>query len=530
MKVAQKPYIIIGSGIAGLYAAIRLSEKTDRGILLITKSDLRESNSRYAQGGIVGVMPDNTNDSIDLHVEDTLKAGAGLSDREVAKFISEKSAEVIYDLIKYGVKFDHSPDNKIQFTLEGAHSQRRILHSGGDATGKNMELALSDVVEKISNIQIYRKTMAVDLLVDSQDVCRGVIVFDEKTREYEAIYSSAVIIATGGAGQVYSNTTNPAIATGDGIALAYRAGATIQNMEFIQFHPTALNFEENGSRFLISESLRGEGARLKNPEGEYFTDSLAPRDIVTREIFFEMQEKVYDHVLLDASLIPEEQMRERFPNIINACLEHGIDIINEPIPVSPAAHYIMGGVKITSKGETDIKNLYAVGEAGCTSFHGANRLASNSLLECVVVANELAEMLSVQDFELHTDVDCRINCLISLYEKNQFDFVPDVNAFKDRLRAMMWEKAGIVRDERGLKQALERLNELKLDFDQVYKCRNIEEYEFRSLLIVAVLIIRSSLLRKESRGGHFRADYPQTSDCAYNSYLVKSSERSVCAV
>ncbi len=530
MKVTQKSYIIIGSGIAGLYTAIRLSEKTDKDILLITKSDLRESNSRYAQGGIVGVMPDNRDDSIDLHVEDTLKAGAGLSDKEVARFISEKSAEVIYDLIKYGVKFDRSKDNKIQFTLEGAHSQRRILHSGGDATGKNIELTLSDVVEKIPNIQSYRKTMAVDLLVDAQEVCRGVIVYNENTREYETIYSSAVIIATGGIGQVYSNTTNPSIATGDGIAIAYRAGATVQNMEFIQFHPTALNFEENGSRFLISESLRGEGAKIKNPDGEFFTNSLAPRDIVTREIFFEMNEKGYDHVLLDTSSIPEEQMRERFPNIINACLENGIDIINEPIPVSPAAHYIMGGIKISPRGETDIKNLYAVGEAGCTSFHGANRLASNSLLECVVVANELAEILSEQDMPIVTDVDCKINCLISLYEKNHFDFMQNISELKTLLRDTMWEKAGIVRNESGLKQALSILNELKLDFNLTSKCRNIAEYEFRNLLIISELIIRSSLLRKESRGGHYRDDYPQTSENPYNSYLVKQLERSICSV
>ncbi len=519
MKFAQKSYIIIGSGIAGLYTAIKLSEKSDSDILLITKSDLRESNSRYAQGGIVGVLPDNTDDSVALHVEDTLKAGAGLSDREVAAFISKRSAEAISDLIKYGVEFDKTPGQKLEFTLEGAHSKRRILHSGGDATGRNIERALSALVESNPKIKIYKKTQAVDLLVDARKTCKGVIVLDEQTGEYETIYSSAVIIATGGAGQVYSNTTNPIIATGDGIALAYRAGATVQNMEFIQFHPTALNFEENGSRFLISESVRGEGARLKNIDGEFFTDSLAPRDMVTRAIFFEMKEKGHDHVLLDTTSIPEAHLRERFPNILNACLEHGIDIINRPIPVSPAAHYIMGGIKTSVRGETDIKGLFAVGEAGCTSFHGANRLASNSLLECVAVANELAELLSEQEGSAAIDADCKINCLISRYEKNHYDYFPDVNSFKRELRETMWEKAGIVRDEQGLKKALITLNRLKLEFNQAYKCRNLEEYEFRNLLTIADLIIRSSLSRKESRGGHFREDYPETEEEGCNSYL-----------
>ncbi|OGI04220.1 MAG: L-aspartate oxidase [Candidatus Melainabacteria bacterium GWF2_37_15] len=523
MRFSEKPYIIIGSGIAGLYTAIKLSEKTAKQVLLITKSDLRESNSRYAQGGIVGVLPENTQDSVALHVKDTLKAGAGLTDKDVAEFISKKSAESISDLIQYGVKFDRASDQQIELTLEGAHSTRRILHSGGDATGRNIERTLSDKVESNPRIQIYRKTVAVDLLVDSEKTCRGVIVLDETTGEYETIYSSAVIIATGGAGQVYSNTTNPSIATGDGIVLAYRAGATVQNMEFIQFHPTALNFEENGSRFLISESVRGEGAKLKNLDGEYFTDSLAPRDVVTRAIFFEMQEKGYDYVLLDATCLPEEQIKARFPNILNVCLEHEIDIIREPIPVSPAAHYIMGGIKTSVHGETSIKGLYSVGEAACTSFHGANRLASNSLLECVVVANELAETLSKQDISILLNKDCQINCLISQYEKNHFDLPQEVLKLKKTLRETMWKKAGIVRDEQGLKEALKIINELKLDFDQEYKCRNLEEYEFRSLLTVAELIIRSSLLRKESRGAHFREDYPETKDEAHNSYLSKES-------
>ena len=528
MKFTQKPFVIIGSGIAGLYTAIKLSLKTDREVVIITKSDLRESNSRYAQGGIVGVLPENTEDSVDLHVQDTLKAGAGLTDPNVARFISEKSAASIRDLMSYGVEFDKQNGEKIELTLEGAHSINRILHAGGDATGRSIELALSNLVENNPKIHIYRKTQAVDLLVNSENVCKGIIVFDKTTGEYETIFSSAVIIATGGAGQVYSKTTNPRIATGDGIALAYRAGAIVQNMEFIQFHPTALNFEENGSRFLISESVRGEGARLKTPDGEYFTckyderGDLAPRDIVTRAIFFEMNEHGYNHVLLDTSTISEEKLRARFPNIIKACEEHGVDMLTGTIPVSPAAHYIMGGIQATIKGETSLKGLYTVGEASCTSFHGANRLASNSLLECVVIANELAQLLSEKETELSSqNTDCHVNCLISQYEKNHFDYKPNLPEFIQKLREIMWEKAGIIRSLEGLTGALKAIIELKLEFNQQYKCRNAEEYEFRSLLTISELIVKSAISRKESRGGHFREDYPETSPEAHNSYFSK---------
>ncbi len=530
MKFIQKPYVIIGSGIAGLYTAIKLSEKTDKEILIITKSNLRESNSRYAQGGIVGVLPENTRDSVDLHVEDSIKAGAGLTGPEVARFISERSAELINDLIGYGVEFDKHADRKIELTLEGAHSVNRILHAGGDATGRSIELALSSLVENNPRISIYKQTLAVDLLLDSESRCKGVIVLDKNSGNYETVFSSAVIIATGGAGQVYSRTTNPSIATGDGITLAYRAGATIQNMEFIQFHPTALDFEENDSRFLISESVRGEGARLKTPDGEYFTckydkqGDLAPRDIVTRAIFFEMKEHGYQHVMLDTSEIPEEKLRSRFPNIMKVCEEQGIDIIKGNIPVSPAAHYIMGGIKTSVFGETSLQGLYAVGEASCTSFHGANRLASNSLLECVVVANELANLLAEKETEVSvSNADCQIGCLISLYEKNKFDYKRDIATLKNTLRTAMWENAGIVRDKDGLNEALRILNDLKLDFNQPYKCRDAEEYEFRSLLTISELIIRSALMRKESRGGHFRDDCPKTLPEAANSYISKDS-------
>jgi len=529
MEFLKKPVVIIGSGIAGLYSAIKISEKINSEILLVTKANLGESNSRYAQGGIVGVLPDNLPDSVRLHVEDTLKAGAGLTDAVVAEFISDNSADAIFDLIKYGVEFDKNRENKMEMTLEAAHSVNRILHSGGDATGKNIELALCEKVKNTDNITIYQETQAVDLLVDSDGICRGAILFDSKTSEYKSVFASAVIIATGGAGQVYSNTTNPSVATGDGIALAYRAGAVIQDMEFVQFHPTALTILENGSRFLISESVRGEGAKLKNPDGEYFTQNydargdLAPRDIVTRAIFFEMKEKDYSHVLLDTSSIEKEKLSERFPNIIKTCKEHEIDIFKEPIPVSPAAHYIMGGIKISMEGKTTIPGLYAVGEASCSSFHGANRLASNSLLECVVVAGEMAKHLSQDNLFANNIQDCRINCLISLYEKQITGPRPDVDSYIKTLRESMWDKAGIVKNENSLKEAMQTINSLKLEFCQEYRCRNIYEYELRSLLNTAELIVKSAIVRKESRGAHYREDCPETSEHAYHSYISKEN-------
>ena len=527
MKFSTKSVVIIGSGIAGLYSAIKLSEKTDKEILLVTKANLGESNSRYAQGGIVGVLPENLKDSVELHVQDTVNAGAGLTDPDVARFISENSSDAIDDLIKYGVEFDKNRENKIELTLEAAHSINRILHAGGDATGKSIELALSDKAEKTQNITIYQGTQAVDLLIDSDKKCRGVILYNSKTEEYETVYSSVVVIATGGVGQVYSNTTNPEIATGDGIALAYRAGAIMQDMEFVQFHPTALTITEKGSRFLISESVRGEGAKLKNPDGEFFTQNydergdLAPRDVVTRAIFFEMQEKGYSHALLDTSSIPKEKLVERFPNIIRVCRDNRIDILTDSIPVSPAAHYLMGGIKISTDGKTSIQRLFAVGEASCSSLHGANRLASNSLLECVVVAGEMVKHLAEQSLEVQPTQDCQIDCLISQYEKQFLGYKAHVLEFMTKLKETMWQNAGIVRTEKALVQALQTVNEIKLEFNQNYKCRDVHEYELRSLLTVAELIIKSAIARKESRGAHFREDYSETSQNAYHSYISK---------
>ena len=518
MPIKHSTYsaIIVGSGIAGLYAAIKLSEikKPADGILLLTKTQLSECNSRYAQGGIVGVLPENKTDSVSLHVADTIKAGCGLCDFNVVKFISENSKFAIKDLMKYGVEFDHNDKNQLNFTLEGAHSVRRILHVGGDATGYGIEKALVDKIKNdpqiSANISIYEQNMAVDLLVDSKNKCRGVITFNNLTREYESVYAPVTILATGGTGQIFKYTTNPSVTTGDGIAIAERANAKIKDMEFIQFHPTALAIENNDSRFLISESVRGEGAKLVNDKGEYFMSNfpqkdLSPRDVVAREIYSQlsMGNKVY----LDTTKIDTVTFKHRFPNIYKTCLENGIDISKDFIPVAPAAHYCMGGIKTEVNGQTSIENLFAIGEAACTSLHGANRLASNSLLECVVTAYELVNTLLKLDLQPSQIIDETIMNTIKKYtvesEPVEQTFY---NALITKLKTTMWDHVGIVRTEESLLNALSDIKKIESDFNCKDKCNSLNEYELRNMIIVAKLIINASLSRKESIGAHFRAD------------------------
>ena len=539
MKHSKYSVVIVGSGISGLYAAIKLSESMNLpdGILLLTKSQLSESNSRYAQGGIVGVLPENAPDSVSLHVADTIKAGCGLSDFNVVKFISENSQYAIKDLMSYGVEFDRDKQNGLTFTLEGAHSVRRILHVGGDATGYGIEKALVNKVKNdktiAENISIYEQCHAVELLIDAKGECRGVISFNEVTKEFETIYAGATVLATGGVGQVYKYTTNPSVATGDGLALAVRAKAEIKDMEFIQFHPTALSLDNDESRFLISESVRGEGAKLVNSKGEYFMEryheqkDLAPRDIVSRSIVKELEASGEERVFLDASLIPIDTFTTRFPNIYKKCLENGVDVTKDYIPVSPAAHYCMGGIKTSVDGTTSIRHLYAIGEAGCTSLHGANRLASNSLLECVVTAFELVNTLSFENLQVSDVIDDSILSTIKNYapQDEPEDADCDVNALINRLKDTMWKNVGIIRDENSLLQALSDLKKISEEFGRNRFCTSAEEFELRNLLHVALVITNMALKRKESIGAHFRSDSPVVPEKI--SVEVKNNESSV---
>ena len=532
MKYSNYSTVIIGSGIAGLYASLKIEQQVELpdGLLLITKSKLGESNSRYAQGGMVAVMKENKSDTTASHISDTIKAGAGLSDFNTVKFISEHSDAVVKDLLKFGVEFDRDENNNLCFTKEAAHSVRRILHSGGDATGKMIEQALCKKVAENQYIEIYEDTDAVELLVSNNE-CKGVLVYNDETQEYETIYSPAIILATGGIGQLYKYTTNPAGATGDGLALAYNAGAVMQDMEFVQFHPTALAIDCGENRFLISEAVRGEGAKLCDSDGvEYMQKyderkELAPRDIVTRANFNEMKKNKLDNVYLNATCIDNKKLAKRFPNISKKCLENGIDIAHDFIPVAPAAHYYMGGVKTNLRGETSISGLYAIGEVSSTGLHGGNRLASNSLLECVVCAYSVAEYLKSLKLKSPKQIDEQIKTILDKYtDEDNITEELDIPSMKKQLQDIMWNYVGIFRDENSLATALKKLNDLKSKFPRTSKCISREEYEFRDMLIVASLIANSALTRKESRGAHYRTDYTQTNEECVHSIITKEDK------
>ena len=530
MKHSKFSAVIIGSGIAGLYAALKIEQQLQlpNGVLLITKSKLGESNSYYAQGGMVAVLKENENDSVESHVTDTIKAGAGLSELDTIRFISENSDKVVKDLLKFGVEFDRDENGKFTLTKEAAHSVRRILHSGGDATGREMEIALCQAVKENKNITVYEDTVAVDLLIDGE-VCGGVILLNAQD-EYETIYSNTVVMATGGLGQLYQYTTNPKGATGDGFALSYRAGALLQDMEFVQFHPTALAFDGAENRFLISEAVRGEGAKLCDEFGMEFMfkyhekKELAPRDIVARSIFCEMNNNGDPCVFLNATGLGEEKLLKRFPTIAKKCKEYDIDIAQDLIPVAPAAHYFMGGVKTNIRGESSIKGLYAIGEVSSTGLHGGNRLASNSLLECVVCAYEVAEYLNNIGLPVEENFENNqtFKTIIEKYSNDVELVQVDVKALKDELQATMWSGVGIFRNEQVMKSAQDNIAKLSKEFNREDKCLSKDEYELRNMLITAELIVRSALNRKESRGAHYRVDYLNTNEVCEHSLIVKN--------
>lgn len=530
MKYSKYSAVVIGSGIAGLYSALKLEQQLNLpdGILLITKSELGESNSYYAQGGMVAVLKSNKNDSVSSHVADTIKAGAGLSELNTIKFISENSDKVVKDLLTFGVEFDRDENGNFTLTKEAAHSVNRILHSGGDATGREMEIALCHTLQNHKNIKVYENSLAVDLLVEN-NTCDGVVIFHEKNNEYETVYCKTLILATGGLGQLYKYTTNPVGATGDGFALAYNVGAELQDMEFVQFHPTALAFDDkkNHNRFLISEAVRGEGAKLCNKDRVQFMykyderKELAPRDIVARSIFQEMKATNTTNVYLDTSDIPRDKLIKRFPTIANKCLDNGIDITKDLIPVAPAAHYFMGGVKTNLKGETSIKGLYAIGEVSSTGLHGGNRLASNSLLECVVCAYEVAEFLRNSDLSFDIPKNEKFDKIISKYEIPNVKNKIDVQNLKSKLKDLMWNNVGIYRNEKSLNDAINGLNELEKEFPKQDKYLSKEEYEFKNMLISAGLIVKSAIRRKESRGAHYRTDYLETNEVCEHSILSR---------
>jgi L-aspartate oxidase len=511
-------FLILGSGIAGLTFALKAASHGR--VAIVTKKDRAESNTNYAQGGIAAVT--SKEDSFEMHVRDTLTAGAGLCKESVVRTIVEEGPARIQELIDLGMQFSERDapgedgGRELDLGKEGGHSKRRILHAK-DMTGREVERALLNAISKQPNIQIFENHIAVDLItsrkVGLQDGnrCLGAYVFDSKSNRVWAFTAPVTLLATGGCGKVYLYTTNPDIATGDGVAIAYRAGASIANMEFVQFHPTCL-FHPKAKSFLISEAVRGEGGVLKNLEGREFMDayhplkSLAPRDIVARAIDSEMKKSGSQHVWLDITHKPAPFIIDRFPNIYRTCMGYGIDITKEPIPVVPAAHYQCGGVVTNVDGETDIAGLYAVGEVACTGLHGANRLASNSLLEALVCAHRAAEKALAGTMQ---KTDAKIPLWQSGNATNADELVV-VSHNWDEIRRCMWDYVGIVRTNKRLARAGTRIANLQGEIQEYYWNFIVTSdlLELRNIATAAELIVRCAQQRPESRGLNYNLDYP----------------------
>lgn len=496
-------YIIVGSGIAGLYSALLAIEEGS--VLIITKGGIQDCNTKYAQGGIAAAI--GKNDSPDLHYKDTINAGDGLCNEEAVRILVEEAQDRIADLIGFGVPFD-TLEGEVALTREAAHTVPRILHAGGDATGEYIEVTLSQQV-RLSPIKVLEYCVATEILFNDGKV-KGVKAIDYRSGIVEEFECKFIILATGGAGRLFKYTTNGDTATGDGIALAYQAGAEICDMEFFQFHPTALRLP-GVSPFLISEAVRGEGGVLRNIEGrrfmpDYSPDAdLAPRDVVARSILFEMRKTGSDKVFLDVTHLPATKVATRFPHIYRFCLDHGLDIAERQIPVAPAAHYLMGGVKVDVWGETKIAGLFAAGETACTGVHGANRLASNSLLEVLIFSKRIIEKTLRGSPETKQQEETS-----SIYHLPPREAPQGISALNlINLQTLMWDKVGIVRSLEGLYQAAVTLatwqNSLAIPTDRL-------SYELNTMVINARLVTEAALMREESRGAHYRSDFPSSSD------------------
>ena len=522
---ARFDVVVVGAGAAGLYTALCLPSHLQIG--LITKDALSRSASDWAQGGIAAVI--DPHDSTTLHLEDTLKAGAGLCDYDAVKFLVENAATCIQNLVEMGVAFDRQGAD-LALTLEAAHSRRRVLHAA-DTTGRAVVTTLIEQVLSRKNIQIISQSFVLDLWLDAQHDCQGISLINQGRVKW--IRAGAVVLATGGGGQVFAQTTNPAVSTGDGVAIAHRAGATLRDLEFVQFHPTALT-KVGAPRFLISEAVRGEGAHLVDRQGHRFAfdyhlaGELAPRDVVSRAIFNHLQKTEADpasaNVWLDLRPIAAETIRHRFPNIIQVCQHWGIDVFQEPIPVAPAAHYWMGGIEADLTNQTTISGLYAVGETASTGVHGANRLASNSLLECLVFGAQLTH-LKIDDAQT-TNEEFVTLTRSHLLESSELD---KIQALRTELPKLLWQSAGICREQTTLETAIAQIKVWHQEFAQLSLSQSLLTLkplqtiqfgvdadlhlkawgELYNLLDVADLILKSALFRTESRGGHYRSDYHQ---------------------
>jgi len=514
VPVFRTDYLIIGSGIAGLFTALKASKLGQ--VMVLTKKTLKDSNTGLAQGGIAAAVHEE--DSPFLHLEDTLEAGAGLCDIESVNILVTEGPDRVRELIELGAQFD-TVDGSVALTREAAHSKARILHSA-DATGEAIRQALVRSCLQEPNIIIQEDQFLIDILNIGNE-CQGALVLDAKQGGKSIYLAKATIVATGGVGQLFKYTTNPDIATADGMAACFRAGCELADMEFIQFHPTVL-VTDTSQRFLISEAVRGEGARLLNTKQQRFMPDyhplgeLAPRDIVARAIWNEMSQTGSDHVFLDVSHLPNPTAR--FPNINRTCLEYGYDLTRDPIPVSPAAHFMMGGVKTNTYGETSIYGLYACGEVACNGVHGANRLASNSLLDGLVFGQRIVEASRSMVYRRTVDIN---EIMTSCRQEDDLHFPAGDSQpaeILQALRSIMWEHVGIIRDEAGLKIAAGEINRLGRELGRGHN--ELDYYQAVNMLTVARVIVQAALWRKESRGAHYRQDYPTRDDIRWVKHLT----------
>ena len=525
-KVINTDVLIIGSGLSGLSAALMLPDTLK--ITLITKTALEECSTSWAQGGIASVLSDD--DNFDNHIKDTLINGHNLNDREVVGKIIKDGPSMINWLMNQKIEFSKK-DDKLDLTLEGGHGQRRIVHIK-DQTGKIIHNNLTEIVRNKKNITVKENLQVVDIIcrgISTNKSCIGAYIYDSEANKVISYSSKKIILATGGAGKIYQYTTNPSTSTGDGIAIAWRAGCTISNMEFMQFHPTCLYHPEIKS-FLISESMRGEGAKLLDINGNSFMhkyddrEELAPRDIVARAIDNEIKANDNDFVYLDISMKNSEYIKNRFPSIYNKCKSINIDITKSPIPVVPASHYTCGGVKTEINGRTNVKNLYVIGETAHTGFHGANRLASNSLLECLVMSKYCTK-------DIRKCIDCSIPYYENIMSWDDTYVTKSKESYKvshnwGDIRKLMWNYVGIVRSKKNLIIALDKINIIENEVMNYYQQYSISSdfLELRNIVLVAKLIAKSALERKESRGLHYRVDFPKrVSKFAKNTELTKNS-------
>lgn len=520
LPMVETDVLVIGSGIAGLFTAIKASEQ--QRVLMITKKSLLESNTRYAQGGIAAVIAED--DSPAYHLQDTLVAGAGLCRSEAVEVLVNEGPDGVKELIRMGTLFDLE-NGELALTQEGAHSHRRILHANGDATGYEIVRALAAQVNEHPGIEVWDEHFVIDLITD-QGECIGALIQKEDGSQV-FVKANATVLCSGGAGQLYRYTTNPDVATADGVAMAYRAGAIVRDMEFIQFHPTSLCYP-GAPRFLVSEAVRGEGAFLRNVKGERFMEryhaqlELAPRDIVARAIVSEMESTNSIFVYLDITHEPPEMIKHRFPTIYETCMRYGLDMTTDWIPVAPAAHYMMGGVKTDLSGESSISRLFACGEVSSTGVHGANRLASNSLSEAIVFGRRIVER--IQSLPSLGKAHVRGAASANNISRIQGEQKP-ISERRLRLQKMMVRQVGLRRNGENLHKAMEKLQQELHFFDQ--RLAHKEELEYANLLTCAWLVTSGALHREESRGAHYREDFPARDDVVWQKHSLQQREEAI---